>query len=61
MRYQYAKRLHNGDEVRIKSTGEICTVISTQEFTDAAGKPAVQIYTVTRENGYCGLHHQEIQ
>jgi hypothetical protein len=61
MRYRYAKRLHNNDEVTIKLTGEIVNVISTQATTDAAGKPVIQIYVQSSQDGYLGLHHQEVQ
>jgi hypothetical protein len=56
MRYQKAIKLHNEDEVTIKSTGEIVTVLSTFNYPD---EKEVVIYAVI--NGvYNGIDHKRI-
>lgn len=56
MRYQKALKLHNEDEVTIKSTGEIVTVLSTVNYPD---EKEVVIYAVI--NGvYNGIDHKRI-
>lgn len=54
MTYQFAKQLHNGDEVTIKETQEVVVVIST-----IVQEKDVFIEAMTSE-GFRQLHHQEI-
>lgn len=54
MTYKYAKDLHNGDEVSVKKSGEITTVISTE-----VSEKDIYIYAMTQE-GYTKLHHRDI-
>ena len=60
MTFKKAKQLHNGDEVTIKETGEIVTVISA--YTDYVGsKPKVFVEACLRDYGYTTLSHAEIR
>ena len=34
MTFEHAKKLHNGDEVSVKVTGEIVTVLQTYQLED---------------------------
>jgi hypothetical protein len=61
MRYCYAKSLRNGDEIEVKATGEICRVISTEKMRDPDGDEGILIYVQTNQDGYVGLHHQEVK
>lgn len=55
MVYDFAKKLHNGDEIKVKETGEITQVINTEIF-----EKDVFVYAMT-QNGYSKLHHKEIE
>lgn len=60
MTFKEAKQLHNGDEITIKETGEIVTVISV--YTDYVGdklKAFVEVYS--SDYGYTTLSHTEIR
>ena len=50
MRYEQAQKLHCGDEVKIKATGEILVVLFTEIYK---GRKVVNI---TCEDGYSYLH-----
>ena len=54
MTYQFAKQLHNGDEVTIKETNEVVTVIAT-----IVEEKDVWIEAMTND-GFKQLHHREI-
>lgn len=54
MQYRYAKKLHNEDEVTIKKTGEIRTVIETVDYF----KEKFVLITLNDGNTY---HHTEIK
>jgi hypothetical protein len=56
MRYDFAKRLHSGDEIRVKKTKEITKVIYIEI---EHGDRAVHVYAVTRD-GFTKLQHTEI-
>jgi len=50
-----ARKLHAGDEVRIKSTQEVVRVISATPYCD-------QIFiSALTQNGYVTLAHKEVQ
>lgn len=60
MTFRKAKKLHKGDEVTIKRTGEIVTIISA--YTDYVGnKLKVIIETCSSNYGYITLLHTEIK
>jgi hypothetical protein len=56
MNYGEALKLHNEDEVTVKSTGEVVRVISTEIDPD---NKVVITYAMTNK-GYTGLNHNEI-
>ena len=60
MTFKKARQLHNGDEVIVKETGEIATVISA--YTNYVGnKPKVFVETRLMDYGYTTLSHTEIR
>lgn len=56
MRYKYATKLHNEDEVTLKKTNQTLTVLYTEVCNDTP-KPAVLV-TCNDGNTY---HHTEIR
>lgn len=56
MEFKYAKKLHNEDQITIKSTNEVTTVINTE-----VEEKSVWVYAMTNENGFSKLHHTEIK
>jgi hypothetical protein len=60
MTYRYAKKLHNGDEVKVKGTSEVCRVVEVEEIRDPDGQVGVLVYVETGRDGYVGLHHTEV-
>ena len=60
MNLRSAKKLHNGDEVTIKETGEIVTVISA--YTEFAfGQEMAFVDVCSRDRGFVTLSHREIK
>lgn len=58
MRLAEAKTLHNGDEVLLKETGEVCKVISAYMSEDAK---AVLIECCTNADGFTTLTHRDVK
>jgi len=56
MRYREALKLHNNDEVTLKSNHKVVRVISVEEVPEYK---SVIVYAVT-EQGFSGLLHNEI-
>lgn len=56
MTFRQAKKLHNEDEVMVKETGEIVTVINAY-----VEDKNVMIECCTYDRGYCTLTHKEIK
>ena len=56
MTYQNAKRLHNEDEVIIKSTGDTATVIDT-----VVDKANHSVIVNCDYNGYSSFNHKELR
>ncbi|HTS18018.1 MAG TPA: hypothetical protein VMP11_10635 [Verrucomicrobiae bacterium] len=62
MRYAHAKRLHNGDEVVDKTTGEIVKVLSVQEEPRCGPvPPMVGIEGVGTKQGHNHWQHTTIR
>ena len=60
MTFRKAKKLHNGDEVIIKKTGEVVEVISA--YTNVVcGKVKLFVDVCARDCGFITLSHEEIQ
>ena len=55
MIYEFATKLHNGNEIKVKETGEITQVINTEIY-----EKDVFVCAMT-QNGYSKLHHKEIE
>jgi hypothetical protein len=60
MTFRDAKKLHNGDEVTVKKTGEVVTVIDAYVVTKF-GKDKVFIECCTADNGFTKLWHTEVK
>ena len=65
MTYQQASRLHNGDEVISKTTGESIRVLSIegvncQKLALPPGKGMIQIEGVGTQSGYFHWLHDEV-
>lgn len=60
MPFKYAKKLHHGDEVTVKSTREVCRVVEVEKVRDPDGREGVLVYVQTALDGYVGLHHTEV-
>ena len=63
MNIRHAKKLHNGDEVLDKATGESIRVLSVEthdEFPGPGGE-AVYIEGVGGKNGYGEWHHRRVK
>lgn len=59
MTIRQAEKLHNEDEVTIKKTGEVVTVLSA--YTDVVeGKKTVFIEACSKRDGFMVLSHKEI-
>ena len=59
MKYTQAKKLHNGDEVIAKDTGESIKVLSV--CTPATPKPVVFIEGLGSISGHGGWFHTEVK
>lgn len=55
MRYANARRLHNGDEVTIKDTGEVVRVIEIEDIPSLRG---VHVFVESPLLGYIKLYHK---
>lgn len=58
MKYINAKKLHNGDEIIIKETGETVIVIDADIREN---EKQVIVYAQTSHLGYTGLRHSDIK
>ena len=56
MKIAQAKKLHNGDEVILKRTGEVLTVLRT--YQERTGEVTVE--AITETNGYMTLSRRDI-
>ncbi len=54
MKYIHAKKLHNGDEIILKETNELCVVQNTEVH-----EKKVIIWAMTPKYGFCGLQHTD--
>ena len=62
MRYHYARRLHNRDEVTIKSTKEVGYVLGEpEEVVTPDGKKRVIIPVQSPSQGFRRLLHDEVE
>ncbi len=66
MRYLHAKRLHNGDEVICKTTGESVKVLSIEDWDTASDPkpcppPTVRIEGVGVKSGHKWWSHTEVR
>lgn len=63
MTYRGAKKLHNGDEVIDKTTGESVKVLSIEEWPDVGhrGSSIVRIEGVGAKSGYRWWSHDEVR
>lgn len=67
MKYKYALKLHAGDEVRHKKTGEVYMVLSSikidQDIDLSSGKSLKEIYLycVDKDNAPRTMVHKEIE
>jgi len=58
MTRRFANQLHNGDEVTIKQTGEVCKVLQVSKDTDLGlGRTATMIAVQTKRDGYQEYQH----
>ena len=60
MTFNQAKKLHNGDEVTIKETGEVVTVLSAY-VENPNNKQVVFIDTCSKDYGFRILSHTEVK
>jgi hypothetical protein len=62
MTFRDAKKLHNGDEVIDKTSGESVNVLSIEVVTDGSyGDPAVIITGTSQQQGYNRWHHRSVR
>lgn len=62
MKYQHAEKLHNGDEVQDKTTGEIIKVLNVRIIPRSEGiPPCVCIEGVGEQNGYGDWYHINVK
>lgn len=64
MQYRHAKKLHNGDEVTIKATGDVMKVQYIDLFKPgvvANTSPHVQIFGTTKTDGWTSFHHTQVR
>ena len=60
MTFRAAQKLHNEDEVTVKKTGEIVTILNA--YLDLVeGKPMVFVDVCTKDDGFTTLSHKEIR
>lgn len=57
MKYRDAKKLHNGDEVQLKSTGEVLTVSATTELANKV----ILISAMTSEGWIPSIPHTAVK
>jgi hypothetical protein len=60
MRFSEAKKLHKGDEVRVKESKDIVKVLSVN-IMNGWKKPTMIIETVSSWNGWQEYFHTEIE
>jgi hypothetical protein len=58
MRFVKAKKLQNGDEVKIKDNNEIVKVIKTEIYNE---DKYIKIYVQSSEYGYIAYFHTDIE
>ncbi len=62
MNFKGARKLHNGDEVIDKTSGESVRVLSTEVVADGSyGDPAVIITGVGVKQGHNTWHHRAVR
>lgn len=64
MQLRHAKKLHNGDEILDKETGESVRVLSVSFHSDefpGRGGAAVYIEGVGNKSGYSEWHHRRVR
>lgn len=61
MKFVDAKKLHNEDEVILKRTNEILTVLNAYETTNNVNKPQITIEAISSNLGYITVTHKDIR
>lgn len=59
MNIRNARKLHNGDQVKVKDSGEICEVISTT--TMVLSNREFIVITMMTKDGFASMTHLEIE
>ncbi len=59
MKFRHAKKLHCGDEVTVKRTGEVVKVVNTMEL-EGCTHPTMHLQTVSEDNHYNEYVHTQV-
>lgn len=62
MTFRQAKKLHNEDEVILKTNGEVLHILNThEEINEVTGKQKIIIEAVGTDNQYVTVSHKEVR